>query len=62
MRCGIGHRCGSDLALLLLLLWHRPVATAPNGTLAWELPYAAGVAEKETKIHKEKTVFLSLHT
>ena len=35
MSCGIGHRCGSDLALLCL--WCRPVATAPIWPLAREL-------------------------
>ena len=41
MSCGVGHRCGSDL--VLLWLWHRQVATALIGSLAWELPYAAGL-------------------
>ena len=30
-------------------LWCRPVATAPIGPLAWEPPYAAGVALEEKK-------------
>ena len=42
--CGIGHRCGSDLALLWL--WCRPVPTAPFQPLAWKPPYALGVALK----------------
>ena len=33
----------------LLWLWCRPVATALIGPLAWELPYAAGVALEKTK-------------
>ena len=33
MRCGVGRRCGSELALLWL--WHRPAATAPIQPLAW---------------------------
>ena len=46
MSCGVGRRRGSDLALLWL--WCRPAATAPIQALAWEPPYAAGVAlEKE---------------
>jgi len=45
--CGVGHRHDSDLALLWLWLW--PVATAPIQPLAWEPPYAAGVAIKERK-------------
>ena len=51
MRCGIGHRCGLDLSLL----WYRPgrpVATAPTGLLAWESPYAMGVAKKKKKKKK----------
>ena len=44
MSCGVGHRLGLDL--VLLWLWHRLVATAPVQPLAWELPYAAGVALK----------------
>ena len=44
MSCGAGHRRGLDLALLWL--WRRPVATAPIGPLAWEPPYASGVALK----------------
>ena len=35
MSCGVGHRHGSDLALLWL--WHRLVATVPIRPLAWEL-------------------------
>ena len=45
-----GHRCGSDPALL----WFagRPAATALIQPLAWELPYAPGVAlNKQTKTH-----------
>ena len=50
VRCGVGgRRC---LAPTLLLLWCVPaaavvaVAVAPIGPLAWELPYAVGVALK----------------
>ena len=42
--CGVGGRCGSDL--LLPWFWHRPVTTAPIRPLAWEPPYAMGVALK----------------
>ena len=55
--CGVGCRCGSDLAWLWL--WHRPVATAPIGPLAWEPPYAVGVTQengKKTKKRKEKKI------
>ena len=41
--CGVDDRRGSDL--MLLWLWRRP--------LAWEPPYAAGVALKR-KINKVK--------
>ena len=47
MSCGIGHRGSSDLEFLWL--WHRPAATAPVGPLAWEHPYAAGMALKRQK-------------
>ena len=44
MRCGVGRRRG--LALALLWLWCRPAATAWIRPLAWEPPYAVGVALK----------------
>ena len=44
MSYGVGHRRGPDLVLAWLWLWCRLVATAPIGPLAWELPYATGVA------------------
>ena len=47
MNCGVGHRLGSDPALLWLQC--RPATTAPIRTLAWEPPYAIGAALKETK-------------
>ena len=52
MSCGVGHRCGSDLALLWL--WCRLVATAPIRRLAWESPCAVGVALKGQKKKKKK--------
>ena len=39
--------CGSDPALLWL--WRRPVATALIRPLAWEPPYATGLALKGEK-------------
>ena len=51
MSCGVGCRHGSDLALLWL--WLRPAALAPFGPLAWELPYAVGVALKKDKRQKK---------
>ena len=35
-------------------LWCRPAAIAPIGPLAWEFPYASGVALKERKGKKGK--------
>ena len=32
-----------------VLLWCRPAAVAPTGLLAWERPYAMGVALRKTK-------------
>ena len=52
MSCDVGHRHGSDLALLWL--WHRPAATALIQPLAWEALYAVGAAlEKKKKILNE---------
>ena len=45
--CGIGHRCVSDPVLLWLWCW--PAATALIVPLAWEPPYAMGVAFKRPK-------------
>ena len=52
MSCGIGHRRGSDPALLWP--WRRLVATAPIGPLATKPPYAAGTALKKTERQKKK--------
>ena len=53
MGCGVGRRCGSDLAFLWL--WQRrPVAIAPIRPLAWEPPDAAGAALKRQRKRKEK--------
>ena len=52
MSCDVGHRCGSDPALLWL--WRRPTATAPIQPLAWEPPYAVGVAQENGKKTKKK--------
>ena len=37
-----------------LWLWCRPVATALIRPLAWELPYASGVALEKTKRQKKQ--------
>ena len=51
MSCGVGRRCTLDLTWLWL--WHRPAATGLIQPLAWEPPYAAGVALKRLKKKKE---------
>ena len=47
MSCGVRCRHGLDLALLWL--WRRPAATARYRPLAWEPPYAEGVALEKAK-------------
>ena len=59
MSCGVGHRHGSDLALLWL--WCRPVATAPIGPLAWEAPYAVSADLEKTKKQKTQQQKEELH-
>ena len=49
MSCEEGHRCCLDPALLWL--WCRLAAMASIQPLAWELPYAAGMALKRKKKH-----------
>ena len=45
LSCCVGCRHSSDLAWL----WHRLTAVASIHPLAWELPYALGVALKSKK-------------
>ena len=52
--CGVGHRRGLDPALLWF--WCRPVATALMGPLAWEPPYAMGVAQEMAKKKAKKKI------
>ena len=52
MSCGVGHRRFLDP--MLLWLWCRLVATAPIGPLAWETPYAVGVALEKTKRQQQQ--------
>ena len=47
MSCGVGRRLSSDPELLWLR--HRLAAVSLIGLLAWEPPYAAGVALKKKK-------------
>ena len=52
MNWGVGHRHGSHP--MLLWLWHRPAAAAPIQPLAWQLPYAIGVALKRSSPTQKK--------
>ena len=45
--CGVGYRHGLDP--MLLWLWQKSAAAAQFRPLAWELPYARGVALKSKK-------------
>ena len=53
MSCGIGQRHGLDLALL----WHKLAAVAPIQPLAWERPYATGVALNSKTKTKSLVIF-----
>ena len=60
MSSSVGHGQSSDPALLWL--WHRLAAVAPILSLAWESPYAEGMALKsknKTKNRKTLTDLLS---
>ena len=52
MSCGVGRRHGSDPWLPWLRC--RPAATTRIWPIAWELPYATGVALKSKKKKKKK--------
>ena len=54
MNYGVARSCSSDLVLLWLWLWHRPVATVLIRPLAWEPPYAAGAAQETAERQKKK--------
>ena len=60
MSCGVGGRHGSDPTLLWL--WCRLAAIAPIRPLAWELPYAVGVAQKSKKKKKKVYHILLIHS
>ena len=48
-------RCGSDVELMWL--WRRLAGEAPNGPLAWELPYVVGAAlKRENKKQTKKSL------
>ena len=57
MSYGVGWRHSSDP--VLLWLWCRPAAVAPIPPLAWEPPYAVGVALKSQKKKKKKFLLLT---
>ena len=52
----MSRRCSLDHALLWL--WYRPAAIAPIRPLAWDTPYAAGVALEKAKKKKKSWVRL----
>ena len=52
MSHGVGHRHGSNVALLWL--WCRQAAAAQILPLTWELPYTAGAALKGKKKKKKE--------
>ena len=54
---GVGHRFGSDLALLWL--WYRPAVAAPIWPLAQELPYAAGKKKDSRNLWGKASVLLA---
>ena len=58
MSFGVGCRRGSDSALLWL--WCRPAATALIRPLAWEPPYATGVALEKAKEQKKKSPLMGV--
>ena len=58
MSCGVSRRRDSDPELLWL--WHRPAGTAPIQPLAWESPYAVGVALKKDKTKQKKPYFVTV--
>ena len=52
--CGVGHRSDSDSELLWLR--YRPAEAAPIQLLAWEPPYAVGVALKSKQQQQTKNL------
>ena len=59
MSCSVGCRLGLDP--MLLWLWCRPAATAPIRPLAWEPPYATGVAIEKAKRQKKRKFTRVIH-
>ena len=58
MSSGVGRRLSLDSTLLWL--WQGPVPVALIQPLAWELPYAAGVALKKTKLNLKPWIYKNL--
>ena len=54
IQCCLELWCRSQTRLALLWLWRRPKATALIRSLAWEPPYATGVALEKPKSQKAK--------
>ena len=54
MSCGVGHRGGSDPALLWLWCRLSAVALILIQPLAWEPPYTVGAALKKIRKGKKK--------
>ena len=46
---GLWQRSKIQLGSCIAVVWYSVAATAPVGPLAWELPYAMGVALKKKK-------------
>ena len=49
--------CRHSSNLALLWLWCKPEAVAPIGLLAWESPYAVGVALKKKKKSQPRNTY-----
>ena len=54
LSCGVGRR--PDLDLALLWLWRRWAAVALIRPLAWERPYATGVALNHPPLQKKSAI------
>ena len=53
MSCGVGRRCGLDLAFAVALA-ETSSYNSVSTPLAWDLPYATGAVLKKTKKKKVK--------
>ena len=58
--CGVGRRCTLDL--VVLWLWWKLAAAAPIRPLAWDPPYAVGVALKRKKTPQISSVLCLQYT